>query len=197
MSVCLFFPQFGSSAGYNATKLQNTLIRNMITVPETLSLVSLILHTATVPETLSLGSGCSARRAVMAAVALLCHCSGLLQASSFSLCIWLRSAVQEVRIYCVIILQRASGKTIKHNNCLLYKRLQETVGCTNKIAGAVSERGSSSTSTPGLVILHVSLQLGLITLPLFPLQTPPLLLLLNLQCSISLFMSESSNNNNT
>lgn len=56
---------------------------------------------------------------------------------------------------------------------------------TDEIPGAVPQRSSSSTSAPGLVVLHVGLQPGLVAHPLLSLLTPAFSLLLDLQHSTS------------
>lgn len=62
-----------------------------------------------------------------------------------------------------------------------HKNKEKKSGPTDEIAHGVPQRSSSPASPPGLVVFHVGLQLGLQALPLLPLQTPALLLLLDLQ----------------
>ena len=55
---------------------------------------------------------------------------------------------------------------------------------TDEVAPAVSEGCSSSPSPPGVVVLHVGLQLGLVPSALLPVQPPPLLSILDLQSGL-------------
>lgn len=138
-----------------------------------------VCNNATVPEILSLELECSTGQGAITAGDPCCH-SGLLWASSFNLCICLRSAGHgKTKVYHNIHTQR---NVVKLSNWLLLgKSLRVTVGHTDEISCTVFEWGSTAASTPRLMPLHVGLQLGLVTLPLLPLYSFPLLLLLNLQ----------------